>query len=93
MAARTTMPANEWDYLAGHKQRLGNHAEAYQLEDHSTLVKDHQYLVPYLSITEPRDPLEAGSPYNDNRDDRIKQLEQQVLALSKLLTEKPVVVA
>ena len=87
------MPVNDWDFLAGHKQTLGNHAEAYQLEDYSALIQEYtRYLLPYLSITQPRDPLEAKeitkSPDLDRLLKENAELKEQIIRLTKLLTER-----
>jgi hypothetical protein len=94
IAGRTEMPVNDWDFLAGHKQTLGNHAEAYQLEDYSTLIQEYTtYLLPYLSITEPRDPFEAKQLLKpsiglEQLQKENQELREQILKLTKLLTEK-----
>ena len=92
IAGKTEMPVNDWDLLAGHKQTLGNHAEAYQLEDYSALIREYtRYLLPYLSITEPRDPLEAKeitkSPDLDRLLKENAELKEQIIQLTKLLTK------
>ena len=94
IAGRTEMPVNDWDFLAGHKQTLGNHAEAYQLEDYSALVQEYTtYLLPYLSITEPRDPLEERqlvktSPEYEQLRKENQELKIRLDTLTKLLQEK-----
>jgi hypothetical protein len=94
IAGRTEMPVNDWDFLAGHKQTLGSHAEAYQLEDYSTLTEEYTtYLLLYLSIAEPKDPLEAkqlvkASPKLEQLRLENAGLRDQILKLSKLLTDR-----
>jgi hypothetical protein len=93
IAGKTEMPVNDWDFLAGHKQTLGNHAEAYQLEDYSGLIQEYTtYLLPYLSITEPKDPLEAkqlirASPQLEQLQKENQELKERILKLTCLLTQ------
>jgi len=93
IAKQTPMPPNDWDFLAGHKQKVGNYAHHYQLEDDAQLVEEYgKYLTPFLSISDPREPDNPREPslYTELAQLRREnqELKEQLLKLTKLLTER-----
>jgi integrase len=93
IAKLTPMPANDWDFLAGHKQKVGNYAHHYQLEDDTQLVEEYEkYLAPFLSISDPREPDNPKEPFNNSELKELRtenqELKEQILKLTKLLTER-----
>jgi integrase len=93
ISGKTPMPVNEWDYLMGDKQTHGHNAGTYTLEDFSGLVKDYdQYLAPYLSIENPREPDEPREPTSNTAIEQLlkenSELKEQLIKLTKLLTEQ-----
>ncbi len=94
IAGKTRMPVNSWDYLMGDKQSWGHEAGTYTLEDFTELVQEYdRFLAPYLSIenpTEPDDPKEpfAESALFENLHRENQELKEQIIRLTRLLTEK-----
>jgi integrase len=91
-AKKTPMPPNDWDFLAGHKQKVGNQAHHYDPEDDTNLIREYdQYLAPYLGLGNTKEPDEAGTPFKDQTleqaNKKITELTEQVLELTKLLTK------
>jgi hypothetical protein len=89
---KTPMPPNDWDFLAGYKQKIGNQAHHYDPEDDANLVREYdRYLAPYLGLSNTREPDEASEPFNNEQvAQRLKEnqeLKQQIIKLTKLLTE------
>jgi hypothetical protein len=87
------MPVNSWDYLMGDKQTHGHNAGTYTLEDYSELIEEYnQYLTPYLSIGDPREPDEPKEPFKNSEFEQLRkenaELKGELLKLTKLLTEK-----
>jgi hypothetical protein len=93
IAAKTRMPVNSWDYLMGDKPSLGHHAEAYSLEDYSSLVEEYdRYLAPCLPIKnhkEPEEPINLirQTPEANTLLRTIETLQETVKALTLQLTE------
>jgi integrase len=93
IAAKTRMPVNSWDYLMGDKPSLGHHAEAYSLEDYSSLVEEYdRYLAPCLPIKNHKEPDEPISlvrqtPEANTLLRTIETLQETVRALTLQLTE------
>ena len=93
IAAKTRMPVNSWDYLMGDKPSLGHHAEAYSLEDYSSLVAEYdKYLVPYLPIKNHREPDEPVNLMKQTPDfnallKTIETLQETIKTLTVQLAE------
>jgi integrase len=92
IAKLTPMPPNDWDFLAGHKQRVGNWAHHYQLEDDNQLVEEYEkFLAPFLSISDPKEPYAPKEPLGNKQLELIlkenTELREQILKLLGLLTE------
>jgi hypothetical protein len=92
-AKKTPMPPNDWDFLAGHKQKIGNQAHHYDPEDDASLVREYdKYLAPYLGMNNTREPDEAGTPFKDSETEQLRakvaELTEQILQLTKLLTKQ-----
>ena len=74
-AKKTPMPPNDWDFLMGHKQKVGNQAHHYDPEDDPALIREYdRYLAPYLGLGNTREPDEAGTPFKDSQ---LEQLQQE----------------
>ena len=79
-AKKTQMPTNDWDFLAGHKQRIGNQAHHYDPEDDDNLVREYdKYLAPYLGLWNTKDPDEAGEPFKADAELRAIRRENSEL--------------
>ncbi|MBI3859547.1 MAG: hypothetical protein HY296_04830 [Thaumarchaeota archaeon] len=93
IAGKTAMPVNSWDYLMGDKQSHGHNASTYTLEDFSDLVQEYdRYLMPFLSISDPREPDEPTKPFTTTSElDQVgkenAELKEQILKLTRILTE------
>jgi hypothetical protein len=92
-AKKTPMPPNDWDFLAGHKQKVGNQAHHYDPEDDDNLIKEYdRYLAPYLGLGNTREPDEAADPFRNPQFEQLQkenqELKEQILKLTKLLTER-----
>ncbi len=90
-AKKTPMPPNDWDFLMGHKQKVGNQAHHYDPEDDPALIREYdRYLAPYLGLGNTREPDEAGTPSKDNQLEQLKQenaqLKEQILKITQILT-------
>jgi hypothetical protein len=92
IAKLTPMPPNDWDFLAGHKQRVGNWAHHYQLEDDKQLIEEYgRHLAPFLSIenpTEPNDPIQPIKPELEQLRRQVAELTTLNLRLANLLTKR-----
>jgi integrase len=93
IAKLTPMPPNDWDFLAGHKQRVGNYAHHYQLEDDAQLVEEYRkYLAPFLSISNPKEPEDPKEPFKDSELEQLRkenaELKDQLLKLTRIITER-----
>ncbi len=93
IAGKTAMPVNSWDYLMGDKQSHGHNAGTYTLEDFSNLVQEYdRFLMPFLSISDPREPDGPSEPYTSKQLERLLnenlRLRAQVLTLTRLLTRR-----
>jgi integrase len=91
-AKKTQMPPNDWDFLMGHKQKVGNQAHHYDAEDDPTLIHEYdQYLAPYLGLGNTREPDEAETPFRNDELEQLQrenaQLKGQILKLAQLLTQ------
>ncbi len=89
-AKKTPMPANDWDFLAGHKQKVGNQAHHYDPEDDTSLVKEYdRYLAPYLGLGNTKEPDEPSEPFKNNQIDQLikenAELKEQILKLTAIL--------
>ena len=87
------MPPNDWDFLMGHKQKVGNQAHHYDPEDDPALIREYdRYLAPYLGFNNTREPDDAENPFKNPQLDQLQkenqELKEQILKLTKLLTEK-----
>jgi hypothetical protein len=92
-AKKTPMPPNDWDFLMGHKQKVGNQAHHYDPEDDHALIREYdRYLAPYLGLGNTKEPDEAGPPFNNIQLEQLLQdnaeLKEQIVKLTKLLTER-----
>ena len=93
IAAKTRMPVNSWDYLMGDKPSLGHHAEAYSLEDYSSLVEEYdRYLAPLLPIENHREPDEPVNllrqvPETTALLKTVEALQEIIKTLTRQLTE------
>ncbi len=94
IAQKTEMSVNSWDFLMGDRMTEGHEANVYTLEDWSELVKEYdQHLAPYLSISKPREPDEPTEPFQQSApmtqlQKENSELKEQIVKLTKLLTEK-----
>jgi hypothetical protein len=95
IAQKTPMPTNSWDFLMGDKMRAGHEANVYTLEDWSEIVREYdRYLAPFLSLSNPQDPLQTSDPIRQDNDEltKLRQLvqeqAQQIIQLTKLLTQR-----
>ncbi|MDG6988472.1 MAG: hypothetical protein JRN21_04010 [Nitrososphaerota archaeon] len=93
-AKKTPMPPNDWDFLAGHKQKIGHQAHHYDPEDDPDLIREYdRYLAPYLGLWNTRDPDETKDPFKTSPElEQLRkenlELKEQILKLTKLLTER-----
>ena len=89
IAQKTAMPVNDWDYLMGDKMSAGHEANTYTLEDWTELINEFdRYLAPYLSLREPRDPLDAKEPIEVGQNvllQTIQELKHTIANQNKLL--------
>ncbi|MGD0319540.1 MAG: hypothetical protein ABSB56_07585 [Nitrososphaerales archaeon] len=87
IASRTKMPVNDWDFLMGDKKSAGHHANTYNLEDWSELVEEYdRFLAPYLSTSDPRDPLDTTEPTESSKQE-VAVLLETVATLNKTIEE------
>ncbi len=92
-AKKTPMPPNDWDFLMGHKQKVGNQAHHYDPEDDPALIREYdRYLAPYLGLSNTREPDEAGTPFKDNELEQLRkenaELKVRLDTLIQILTER-----
>jgi hypothetical protein len=81
------MPVNDWDFLMGDKKSAGHHANTYNLEDWSELVEEYdRFLAPYLSTSDPRDPLDTTEPTESSKQE-VAVLLETVATLNKTIEE------
>ena len=94
-AKKTPMPPNDWDFLMGHKQKVGNQAHHYDPEDDSALIREYdRYLAPFLGLNNTREPdeAEANTPFKDDGLEQLRkentELKEQIIRLTDLLTRQ-----